>query len=78
MQMHETSHKPERVLRLPEVLSRTGNGRSKLYAMVRNGDFPQPIQLGPHSRGWRERDIDEWIRSRPVADLRRNADAQAA
>lgn len=73
----ETS-KPERVLRLHDVLNRTGVSRSTLYAMIKTGEFPSPIALGPNSRGWLESVTEEWVRSRPTVDLRRHADARAA
>ncbi len=36
----------ERLLRLPEVLTMTGLGRSKLYALVQSGDFAPPVHIG--------------------------------
>jgi predicted DNA-binding transcriptional regulator AlpA len=37
---------PFRFLRMPEVLSRTGLGRTTLYRRIENGTFPRPIPLG--------------------------------
>ena len=53
-----------RILRLPEVLDRTGLKRSTLFRRRRVGEFPQPLKLGgPRSRavGWFENDIDAWM-----------------
>ena len=53
-----------RILRLPEVLDRTGLKRSTLFRRRRVGEFPQPFKLGgPRSRavGWFENDIDGWM-----------------
>lgn len=58
-----------KVLRLPAVLSKTGLGRSSIYARLSTGDFPAPIKLGVRSIGWNEADIDEWITSRIEASF---------
>jgi prophage regulatory protein len=42
-----------------------------IYRMEIAGEFPQRLQLGQNRVGWRLSDIEEWIRSRPVAPLRR-------
>ena len=56
-----------RLLRLPEVLHLCGISRWALYEMVSRGAFPQPVQIGARSVGWRQRDIREWIETRPPA-----------
>jgi len=38
------------ILRLPDVMARTGLSRRSIYAYISNGSFPKPIELGP--RGW--------------------------
>ena len=57
---------------------RTGMSRSTLYAKVKDGTFPEPIMLGPNSRGWLESTTEDWIKSRPLADLRRHHAPAAA
>jgi len=52
------------ILRLPEVINRTGVPRSTLYAKVAEGEFPTPIKLGQRSIGWSAADIDSWIEER--------------
>lgn len=59
---------PTRMLRLPEVLDRTGLARSTIYAMISRGDFPAPRKLTSQLNGWPEADVVEWLESRPVAD----------
>lgn len=54
----------ERILRLPEVKTCTGLGRSTIYDAMARADFPQPVKLGLRAVGWRERDISEWLESR--------------
>jgi prophage regulatory protein len=53
-----------RLLRLSEVLSRTGLGRSKTYEMIAEGKFPQSVPLTGRSVAWVEEEIDEWILAR--------------
>lgn len=50
-----------RFLRLPDVINKVGLSRSTLYAMIKNGDFPDKIKIGPMAAGWLESDIDKWI-----------------
>lgn len=49
------------LLRLPEVMNRTGLSRSSVYLRMKRGDFPKPIQLGPRAIAWVEKDIQEFI-----------------
>lgn len=55
------------ILRLPEVLARTGLGKSTLYAMVAANEFPPPVQLAARRTGWRSDAVARWIESRPSA-----------
>lgn len=57
-----------RVLRLPEVEERVGLHRTTIWRHERAGNFPARRQLGTNSVGWLESEVDEWIRSRPIAD----------
>ena len=50
-----------KIIRLPEVMDRTGLGRSTVYLMISNKLFPKPIPLSARSVGWIEKDIDNWI-----------------
>ena len=52
------------VLRLPAVLKRTGLSRMTIYRLENRGAFPQRVQLSPNSVGWRESEVDEWVRTR--------------
>tara|TARA_B110001454_G_scaffold211987_1_gene228265 strand:- start:464 stop:649 length:186 start_codon:yes stop_codon:yes gene_type:complete len=51
----------ERILRLPEVKSRTGLSRSSIYAKISAGTFPPQLKLGVKIVGWYQSDISEWI-----------------
>lgn len=55
---------PRRVLRLPEVITKTGLSRTTLYTMSKAGHFPESISLGGKAMGWIEAEIDHWIEER--------------
>ena len=59
-----------RVLRLPDVLARVSLSKSTLWRLINDGEFPEPIRLGPRATGWIEDEIDEWIASRSRATNR--------
>lgn len=50
-----------RLLRLPEVITKTGLKRSQVYAYMKSGTFPQSVRIGDVSVAWLESEIDEWI-----------------
>ena len=52
---------PRRILRLPNVLDRTGLSRSTVYQRVTEGRFPRPVSLGARAVGWIETEVEEWI-----------------
>lgn len=49
------------LLRVADVLARTGLGRTTLYRRMEAGTFPHSIQIGRHRVRWRESDIDQWV-----------------
>ena len=51
----------ERLLRLPEVKSRTGLSRSSIYSKMAVGHFPPQKKLGAKMVGWYESQIDAWV-----------------
>jgi prophage regulatory protein len=55
---------PERILRRPEVERITGLCRSTIYDWMTRGAFPRPVALGSRLVGWRESDLDKWLKSR--------------
>ena len=71
----DTKHTPQkRFIRLPEVLSRTGYGRTTIYRKMEDGSFPKSVKLGNpledpnafdcRAVAWIEDDVDQWIESR--------------
>ena len=63
-----------RLIRLPEVLSRTGYGRTSIYRKMEDGSFPRSVKLGgppldpsvfdSRAIAWIEEEVDQWIESR--------------
>lgn len=51
------------LLPLPKVEERVGLKKSKIYELLKTGDFPQPIRLGRRNVRWRSDDVDSWIDS---------------
>lgn len=49
------------ILRLPEVIARTGLSRSSIYLRISNGEFPRSVSLGGRAVGWLENDIEQWL-----------------
>ncbi|MEG0198508.1 MAG: AlpA family phage regulatory protein, partial [Acinetobacter sp.] len=43
-----------RIIRLNEVINRTGLGKTSLYKFIKAKTFPQPIALGERAVGWVE------------------------
>ena len=54
----------KKLLRLPEVMSRTGYKRSNIYQLMNLGDFQKSVQLGPRAVAWLSSEIDQWIDDR--------------
>ncbi|MBF0185349.1 MAG: AlpA family transcriptional regulator [Magnetococcales bacterium] len=57
----------KRVLRIDDVVAKSGIPRSSLYRMIKSGKFPVQVKLSERSVGWIESDVDEWIRSRQAS-----------
>lgn len=54
---------PDRILRLPTVLERTGLSRATLYRKVQAGSFPKQVAISTRCTGWRESAINEWMKN---------------
>tara|TARA_B100001996_G_scaffold61278_1_gene43850 strand:- start:577 stop:774 length:198 start_codon:yes stop_codon:yes gene_type:complete len=50
------------LLRLPDVVNRTGLSKRSIYRWIANGKFPAQIRIG-NSRivAWSEKDIASWV-----------------
>lgn len=61
------------LLRLPEVMNRTGLSRSEIYRRIGAGSFPSMVKLSERASAWDSREIDRWVLARIAA-----RDAKAA
>src|SRR5690349_9884671 len=53
-----------RILRLKEVSRVTGLGRSYIYQLQAEGQFPHSIKIGVRVVGWLEGEVQEWLNTR--------------
>jgi prophage regulatory protein len=67
----------ESLIRLPEVMRRTGLGRTSVYHLMSKGEFPRSLSLSPRMCSWVASEIDQWIRER-IASCRAAETAEAA
>ncbi|EIB0683112.1 AlpA family transcriptional regulator [Salmonella enterica] len=51
----------KRLIRLPEVLNKTGFCKAWIYRLISRGDFPSPIETGERTIAFVESEVDEWI-----------------
>lgn len=54
----------EKLIRRPEVETRTGLSRSTIYDWIKRGEFPKPVALGARLVAWRESDVNAWLEAR--------------
>ena len=69
-----TPKQKHRFIRLNEVLSRTGFGRTSIYRKMEDGSFPKSLKLGGPPKdpsifdsravAWIEDEVDHWMESR--------------
>ena len=57
----------DRLIRLREVVARTGLSRSTIYRKMRDGSFPEAVKAGDRAVRWRESEIEAWLAARPRA-----------
>ena len=58
-----------RLIRLSELMTIIGLRHSRIYEMVGEGSFPQPVRLSVKAVAWRSDEIQKWIDSRPLVKL---------
>lgn len=57
----------------PDILTKTGLGRSTIERMVKAGEFPKPVRLGFRRSAWKKLDYRNWYENRPEVEWRNNA-----
>lgn len=53
-----------RLIRLREVMAKTGLSKSYVYALAKKGLLPKPVKLSERSSAWVESEIQNWIDER--------------
>ena len=71
---NDTIIRQKRFIRLPEVLTRTGYGRTTIYRKMEDRSFPRSVKLGgppidpnvfdSRAIAWIEDEVEQWIDSR--------------
>ena len=84
----EIQSQQKRFIRLPEVLSRTGYGRTSIYRKMKEGSFPRCIKLGgpledpnafdSRAIAWIEDEVEQWMATRIEERDLRNKDLPAS
>ncbi|WMY76732.1 AlpA family transcriptional regulator [Buttiauxella selenatireducens] len=54
----------DKLLRLPQVIEKTGLKRTQIYDYMKTGTFPGSVKIGLASVAWLESEIDAWIREK--------------
>ena len=52
------------ILRLKQVIEKTGLSRSVIYALISRGEFVTRIKLSPRTMGFLESEVNAWIAER--------------
>jgi prophage regulatory protein len=58
---------PIHILRLAQVIERTGLKKTKIYELQSEGQFPMRIKITAHAVGWIEHEVQAWL-TRRVAE----------
>lgn len=54
----------DRLLRLPDVETKTGLKKTAIYAGMKAGTFPPCVKLGVRASAWSQSAVDGWIQDR--------------
>ncbi len=87
--MHKKHTPQKRFIRLPEVLTRTGYGRTTIYRKMEDGSFPSSVKLDgrppknpeafdSRAIAWIEDEVEQWMATRIKERDLRNKDLPAS
>ena len=62
-----TQIKNKRIIRIATVVDQTGIPKSSIYALIKEGEFPEPIQLSHRCVGFIESEVQDWIEEKIAA-----------
>jgi len=57
----EPESAPTRMLRLSQVIQRTGLGKTKIYELQNAGLFPMKVHVTPTAVRWIEGEVEAWL-----------------
>ena len=52
------------ILRLTQVIERTGLKKTKIYELQSEGEFPMRVKITAHAVGWIEHEVQAWLAER--------------
>lgn len=52
------------IIRLHDASKKTGLSRSTIYELIKKGEFPEQVHLGPRVMGFIESEIDAWLEAK--------------
>jgi prophage regulatory protein len=55
---------PIHILRLTQVIERTGLKKTKIYELQSEGEFPMRVKITAHAVGWIEHEVQAWLAER--------------
>jgi prophage regulatory protein len=53
-----------RFIRLPELMQVIGLGKTTIYSLIKEGEFPRPVPIGGRAVGWVENEVIQWANDR--------------
>jgi prophage regulatory protein len=62
--MADTCTAPIHILRLAQVIERTGLRKTKIYELQSEGQFPMRVKITAHAVGWIEHEVQAWLAGR--------------
>ena len=62
--MPTTESTPLQMLRLPEVVRRSGLSRSTIYQLAAEGKFPRQVRVSENVSAWVASEVDEYLAER--------------
>jgi len=60
---------PIRMLRLSQVVERTGLGKTSIYELQKSGRFPRRVHLTDHCVRWIEAEVETWLMQQAQARI---------
>lgn len=64
------SRSARRIMRLAETEQMSGFRRSHIYALMKEGMFPQAKRIGRRAVGWDSLEVEQWIAERLDVEMR--------